>query len=173
MKPSYKALLLALPLALALAGCKTTQPSAAQSSATASPAQATRTQAQQGASIDVFLGTNTATRGYRPLKLNNKRTIYVSPRALFTREQLTGIDVVKTDGGAVYIKLSLNPAGVAALAAAPAKQGLVTAVGGALVSLTGLRQGNDFLFAVQNEQAAGAIVRAIVPQQAQARPSGK
>lgn len=169
MKPSYKALLLALPLALALAGCKTTQPPAAS----ASPASATRTQAQQGASVEVFLGTNAVTRGYRPVKLSNKRTIYVSPRALFTRDQLTGIDIVKADKGAVYIKLSLNPAGVAALAAAPAKQGFVTTVGGTLVSLTGLRQGNDFLFAVQSEQAAGAIVRAIVPQIAQARPAGQ
>ncbi len=163
-----KSVFAAIPLVLVLAGCNTTHKAAAPAADT--PAQSADAQAVplQAASVEVFLASNKAVKSYRPLKLSNQKVVYISPRAIFNRSHLTAIDIVTDQKKRTYVKLSLNAQGAAMLKAVPVNSGFATVVGGQLRSLNGVRQGNDFLFSVRDEQVAVSIVRAIVPQQPQA-----
>lgn len=157
-----KSALAVLPLAFVLAGCNTVNKANAPAGGSA-PAQAT---AAQGAAVDVFAASNAAIQGYRPVRLNNKQVIYISPSSVINRSHITAIDIAKDNQGRTYVKLTLNPQGVALINSVGKNLGYATAVGGQLASLTGVRQGNDFLFAVRDQQTASLIVRAVVPQQA-------
>lgn len=163
MRYIKKSLWVALSLAALLAGCKTVDQSTASAASNRAAAQAP---AVQAANVEVFMAARKALKGYRPIRLNDKQTIYISPAAVVERSHVTAIDIVKDQKNRIYVKLTLNPQGVALISKVPAGQGYATAVGGKLASLSGVRQGSDFLFSVRDQQTAGAIVRAIVPQQA-------
>lgn len=160
-----KSVLAAIPLALALAGCNTTNKAVAPSANAPAQSAGAQAAAAQGASVDVFLASSKAVKGYRPIKLKNQKVVYVSPDAIVNRSQLTAIDVVKDKQKRTFVKLTLNEQGVASLNAVPAKSGFATVVDGHLKSLHGVRLGNDFLFKVPDDQVAASVVRAIVPQQ--------
>ncbi len=163
-----KSVLAAIPLALVLAGCNTTHKAAAPAANAQEQSAATQAAPVQAANVNVFLASKDPVKGYRPIKLNDQKVVYISPRAIFDRSNLTAIDIVNDQQKRTYVKLTLNAQGAAALKAVPAKSGFATVVGGRLQSLNGVRMGNDFLFNVRDDQAAVAIVRAIVPQQQQA-----
>lgn len=164
MKLIRKSALVVIPLVFVLAGCNTTNKATAPSATTTTPPD--QTAATQGAAVDVYAASNAAINGYRPIRLNNQQVIYISPRSVINRSHVRGIDIVKDTQGRNYVKLSLNPQGVTLINSVPANQGFATTVGGQLASLTGVRQGSDFLFNVRDQQVAANIVRAIVPQQA-------
>ncbi|AFK62343.1 hypothetical protein TKWG_10385 [Advenella kashmirensis WT001] len=160
MKLSRKVALIVLPLAAVLAGCNSMKTGTESSPGTA------QTPAAKGTAVDVFLASDKVIKSYRPVKLSEKQTIYVSKTPIITRANLTSVDRVRDSQGRSFVKLSLNPAGVAALNAAPKEQGYATTVGGQLASLTGIRQNNDFLFMVRDDQVAGSVVEAIAPKTA-------
>ena len=160
MKLSRKVALIVLPLAAVLAGCNTMKTGTESTGTTA------QTPAAQGTAVDVFLASDKVIKSYRPVKLSEKQTIYVSKTPIITRANLTSVDRVRDSQGRSFVKPSLNPAGVSALNAAPKDQGYATTVGGQLASLTGIRQNNDFLFMVRDDQVAGSVVEAIAPKTA-------
>lgn len=164
MKSITKSALSVISLVVALAGCQSVNTSAAPAAGAASaPAQAA---ARQPAAVSVFMATNAAVKGYRPVRLNDKQTIYVSPQPLINRSHISGLDVVRDTQNRTFVKMTLNPQGAALLKTVPKNRGYATVVGGQLVSLTGVRQGSDFLFGVASQQAAASVIQAIVPQQA-------
>ncbi|NLY65532.1 MAG: hypothetical protein GX070_11365 [Alcaligenaceae bacterium] len=160
MKISRKLGLIVLPLAVALAGCAPMQKDGAADSTTQAPAQT------QGASVDVYTASDKVVKGYRAFKLNEKQTIYVSQNPVVTRENLTTINHVKDNQGRTFIQLGLNPAGVEALSKVGNQYGFATTIGGQLASISGIRQGNNFLFMVRDDTTASSIMQAVVPQQA-------
>ena len=160
MKPITKSALSVISLVVALAGCQSVSTPVAPAAATV-PAQAA---ARQPASVTVFIAANAAVKGYRPVRLNDIRTVYVSAQPLINRSHITGLDVVRDTQNRTYVKMTLNPQGAALLKTVPKSRGYATVVGGQLVSLMGVRQGSDFLFNVANHQAAMSVVQAIVPE---------
>ncbi len=156
MKISRKLGLVILPLAVALAGCETVKKT--ETTETAAPAQA--------ASVDVYTASDKVIKGFRPFKLSEQQTIYVSPTPVITRENLTTINHVRDNQGRTFIKLGLNPAGVDALSKVNKQYGYATTIGGQLASITGVKQGSDFLFMVRDDATANSIMKAVVPQQA-------
>lgn len=162
MEPITKSALSVISLVVALGGCQSVSTPVAPAAATA-PAQAA---ARQSASVTVFMAANAAVKGYRPVRLNDRQTVYVSAQPLINRSHITGLDVVRDTQNRTYVKMTLNPQGAALLKTVPKNRGYATVVGGQLVSLTGVRQGSDFLFSVANQQAATSVIQAIVPQQA-------
>ncbi|MGO3125101.1 MAG: hypothetical protein ACTIKR_13830 [Advenella sp.] len=161
MKLSRKVALIVLPLAAVLAGCNSMK-----TGTESNPGTTAQTPAAKGTAVDVFLASDKVIKSYRPVKLSEKQTIYVSKTPIITRANLTSVDRVRDSQGRSFVKLSLNPAGVSALNAAPKEQGYATTVGGQLASLTGIRQNNDFLFMVRDDQVAGSVVEAIAPKTA-------
>ena len=91
MKLSRKLALAVLPLAAVLAGCQTTGSSSNQDAAPAA-----QTQQAQVANLEVFAASDKVVKGYRPVKLNEKQTIYVANTPVFTRADLTAIEQYKT-----------------------------------------------------------------------------
>lgn len=164
MKPITKSALSVISLVVALAGCQSVNNAAAPAAGTATaPAQAA---VRQPAAVSVFMASNVAVKGYRPLRLNDKQTIYVSAQPLINRSHIRGLDVVRDTQNRTFVKMTLNPQGAALLKTVPKNRGYATVVGGQLVSLTGVRQGSDFLFSVANQQAATSLIHSIVPQPA-------
>lgn len=164
MFPIKKTALSVVLFASVLAGCQSVSTSSAPATGATPPVA--QTAARQPATVDVYQATNAAIKGYRAVRVNDKQVIYLSPQALVNRSHVTLIDVVTDKQNRTLIKLGLNPQGAALLKAVPKNRGYATVIGGQLVSLTGVRQGNDFLFSVPNQQVAGAVVRAVVPQAA-------
>ncbi len=163
MKLSRKLALAVLPLAAILAGCQTT----GTSNQAAAPAA--QTQQAQVANLEVFAASDKVVKGYRPVKLNEKQTIYVANTPVFTRADLTAIEPVQDNQGRAFVRLQLNENGVKALNAVPANRGFVTVVGGQVASLSGVRDGNNFLFLTRDTQTAQAIVGAVTGQQPAAK----
>lgn len=128
MKLSRKVALIVLPLAAVLAGCNSMK-----TGTESSPGTTAQTPAAKGTAVDVFLASDKVIKSYRPVKLSEKQTIYVSKTPIITRANLTSVDRVRDSQGRSFVKLSLNPAGVAALNAAPKEQGYATTVGGQLL----------------------------------------
>lgn len=165
MKLSRKLALAVLPLAAVLAGC--------QSTGSKAPAQEAQTQQEQQvqqpvqvASVEVFAASEKEVKGYRPVKLSEKQTIYVAQKPVFDRTALQAIEPLQDNKGRTFIRLQLNEAGVNALKAVPEDRGFVTVVGGQVASLSGFRDGNSYIFMVRDVQAAQAITAAVVGPQA-------
>jgi len=156
MKISRKLGLVILPLAVALAGCETVKKP--ETTEAAAPVKA--------ASVDVYTASDKVIKGFRPFQLSEQQTIYVSPTPVITRDNLTTINHVRDNQGRTFIKLGLNPAGVDALSKVDKQYGYATTIGGQLASITGVKQGSDFLFMVLDDATADAIMKAVVPQQA-------
>ena len=163
MKLSRKLGLAILPLAFALAGCQTT----------GTTTQADTAQAVQAESaLQVYQASVTPVQGFRPVKISDQQTIYVSAVPVITNANVTSHDVVADQNNIVYIALNLNEQGKAALDAVPANRGYaIAALNRATnqteaVSFSGIRQSpNLFLFRVSNEQIATAVVDSVWPQQ--------
>ncbi len=163
MKLSRKLGLAILPLAFALAGCQTT----------GTTTQADTAQAVQAESaLQVYQASVTPVQGFRPVKISDQQTIYVSAVPVITNANVTSHDVVADQNNNVYIALNLNEQGKAALDAVPANRGYaIAALNRATnqteaVSFSGIRQSpNLFLFRVSNEQIAAAVVDSVWPQQ--------
>lgn len=164
MKLSRKLALAVLPLAAVLAGCQTTGSSSNQTTAPAAQAQPA-----QVANLEVFAASDKVVKGYRPVKLSEKQTIYVANTPVFTRADLTAIEPVQDNQGRAFVRLQLNENGVKALNAVPANRGFVTVVGGQVASLSGVRDSNNFLFLTRDAQTAQAIVGAVIGQQPTAK----
>lgn len=160
MKLSRKLALVVLPLAAILAGCQSTGSTAAKQES----AQQAPVAPQQVANVEVFAASDKVVKGYSPVKLNEKQTIYVATKPVFTRAQLTAIEPVQDNQGRAFVRLQLNEQGVKALNAVPANRGFVTVVGGRVASLSGVRDSNNFLFLTRDAQTAQAIVAAVVGQ---------
>ncbi len=163
MKLSRKLALAVLPLVAILAGCQSTGSSSSQAAAPAAQAQ----QAQV-ANVEVFAASDKVVKGYRAVKVN-EQTIYVANTPVFTRADLTAIEPVQDNQGRAFVRLQLNENGVKALNAVPANRGFVTVVGGQVASLSGVRDGNNFLFLTRDTQTAQAIVGAVTGQQPAAK----
>jgi hypothetical protein len=151
-----------LPFAFALAGCQTA------GKTTKAPAAET---VQAEAALQVYQASTTAVQGFRPAKISEQQTIYISAAPVFTAANVTAYNVVADQDKNIYIALQLNEKAQAALKTVPQNHGFaVVAFNRATnqseaVSFSGLRQGDEvFLFRVANEQVAGAIVQSVWPQ---------
>ncbi len=162
MKLSRKPALTVIPLVFLLSGCNTANKATAPSAITTPPPA--QTVATQGAAVDVYAASNAAINGYRPIQLNSQQAIYISPRSVVNRSHIRRVEIVKDTQGRNYVKLTLSSKGAELISVVPSNQGFATTVDGQLASLTGVRQGSDFLFKVRDQQVAADIVRAIAPQ---------
>ena len=163
MFPVKKAAL-SVVFAFTLAGCQSVGTNSAPAAGATQPAA--QAAARQPASVDIYQFSNVAIKGYRAVRVNDKQVVYINPQALVNRSQVNLIDVVTDKQNRKLIKLGLNPQGAAQLKTVPKNRGYATVIGGQLASLTGARQGNDFLFSVSNQQMIGSIIEAVVPQAA-------
>jgi len=164
MKSITKSALSVVSLVAVLAGCQPVGYKTAPAASTATAPATAQAAARQPATVSVFAASNAAIKGYRAVRLNDKQTVYVSTQPLINRGHITGLDVVQDKQNRTYVKMTVNPQGAALLRTVPNNRGFATVVGGQLVSLTGVRQGSDFLFSVANRQAATSVIQAIVPQ---------
>ncbi|WP_051532190.1 hypothetical protein [Brackiella oedipodis] len=160
MKLSRKLALLALPLALAVTGCANHNHHHDSDAAAA--------QTVQAADLQVFQASNTAVQGFRPVKISEKQTIYVSQAPVFSRAQVTDVNLAQDQQGRSFVVLTLDPAAQQALSKVPNTRGYVTLVGGQVASLSGTRQNNNFLLQTRSPQVSSAIVSSVFPQKAAA-----
>ena len=166
MKLSRKLGLAILPLAFALAGCQTTGSSSAVGTQAAVEAQA---------ALQVYQASVTPVQGFRPVQISEQQTIHVSAVPVFTAADVTSHDIVSDQSNNIYVALNVTEQGKAALDAVPADRGYaVAALNRAsnqteAVSFSGIRQGDNlFLFRVNNEEVANAVVNSVWPQAPQA-----
>ncbi len=167
MKLSRKLALAVLPVAFALAGCQTTGTTTAQ-------ADAAQT-VQAESALQVYQASVTPVQGFRPVKISEQQTIYVSATPVFTAAEVTSHDIVADQNNNIYIALNVNDKAKAALDAVPDNRGYaIAAINRAnnqteAVSFSGIRQSaNLFLFRVSNEGVASAVVDSVWPQTNQA-----
>ena len=118
MKLSHKLGLAIVPLAFALAGCQTT--------GTTTQADTAQT-VQAESALQVYQASVTPVQGFRPVKISDQQTIYVSAVPVITNANVTSHDVVADQNNNVYIALNLNEQGKAALDAVPANRGYAIA----------------------------------------------
>lgn len=166
MKLSRKLALAVLPLAFALAGCQTT--------GSTTQANAAQT-AQAESALQVYQASVTPVQGFRPVKISEQQTIYVSAVPVFTAADVSSHDIVADQNNNVYIALNVNDKGKAALDAVPENRGYaIAALNRATnqteaVSFSGIRQEqNLFLFRVNSEAVAAAVVDSVWPNATQA-----
>lgn len=167
MKLSRKLGLAILPLAFALAGCQTTGSS--------TQAAATQATVEEQAALQVYQASVTPVQGFRPVNISDEQTIYVSAVPVFTAANVTSYDVVADQNNNIYVALNVNEQGKAALDAVPENRGYaIAALNRAsnqteAVSFSGIRQGDNlFLFRVNSEEIASAVVNSVWPQTPQA-----
>lgn len=171
MKLSRKLAIAVLPLAAILAGCQSTAPQApTQAQQPAAQEQQANPKAEQAqvASVEVFAATDKVVKGYRPVKLSEKQTIYVAKEPVFNRSDVTAIEPLQDNKGRAFVRLQLNDKAIKALNALPKDRGFVTVIGGQVASLSGFREGKNYVFLVRDVQAAQAIVAAITGSHEQA-----
>lgn len=158
---SVKKAAISVVFAFTLAGCQNVNTGSAPATGATPPATV-----RQPATVDIYQFSKVALKGYQAVRVNDKEVVYIKPQALVNRSQVKLIDVVTDKQNRKLIKLGLNPQGAAQLKTVPHSRGYATVIGGQLVSLTGLSQGNDFMFSVPNEQMISSIIEAVVPQAA-------
>lgn len=173
MKLSRKLAVAILPLVAILAGCQSTAPQAPtqeqQPAPQVSQPQKPVEQEQQvqekeqanGASLEVFVGSEKAVKGYRPINISETQTIYVDKKPMFTRADFNTIEALQDNKGRAFVKVQLNDKAVKVAKAVPKKRILAMVVGGQLASLVGMLEGDYYLFMVRNTQIAQAIEAAV------------
>ncbi|ETD70426.1 hypothetical protein V757_07925 [Pelistega indica] len=165
MKLSRKLAVAVLPLAVILAGCSTVKDAAnatANTVSNAAGAVADAVTPAKQASIDVFLASQKAVKGYQAVKITDKQTIYVNTtKPIITRNQLTALESVKDNQGRSFVRLALNKDGLAALKATPKGQNYVTTVDGQLAAVGAFAQENYLYVPVRDEKVATSIVDAV------------
>lgn len=169
MKLSRKLAIAVLPLAVILAGCQSTAPQAQQATAQANP----KVEQVQVANVEVFAATNKVVKGYRPVKLSEKQTIYVAKEPVFNRAEVTAIEPLQDNKGRAFVRLQLNDKAIKALNALPKDRGFVTVIGGQVASLSSFREGKNYVFLVRDVRAAQAIVAAVTGVTASKNQSAK
>ena len=167
MKLSRKLGLAILPLAVVLAGCQTT--------GLTSSAANTEAVVEAQAALQVYQASVTPVQGFRPVQISEQQTIHVSATPVFTAADVTSHDIVADQNNNVYVALNVSEQGKAALDAVPQGRGYaVAALNRATnqteaVSFSGIRQSDNlFLFRVNSEDVASAVVNSVWPQASQA-----
>ena len=168
MKLSRKLGLAILPLAVVLAGCQTT-------GSTSGSAADTQAVVEAQAALQVYQASVTPVQGFRPVHISEQQTIYVSATPVFTAADVTSHDIVADQNNNVYVALNVSEQGKVALDAVPANRGYaVAALNRAsnqteAVSFSGIRQSDNlFLFRVNSEEVASAVVNSVWPEAKQA-----
>ena len=163
MKLSRKLGLAILPLAVVLAGCQTT--------GSTSSAANTEAVVEAQAALQVYQASVTPVQGFRPVQISEQQTIHVSATPVFTAADVTSHDIVADQNNNVYVALNVSEQGKAALDAVPQGRGYaVAALNRATnqteaVSFSGIRQSDNlFLFRVNSEEVASAVVNSVWPQ---------
>ncbi len=166
MKLSRKLGLAILPLAVALAGCQTTGSTSGADTQAVVEAQA---------ALQVYQASVTPVQGFRPVQISEQQTIHVSATPVFTAADVTSHDIVADQDNNVYVAVNVTEQGKAALDAVPEGRGYAIAALNRgtnqteAVSFSGIRQGDNlFLFRVNNEEVASAVVNSVWPEAPQA-----
>ncbi len=164
-----------------LAACQTapTKTAQAPADATATPAPqqgtaqpgATQPQQAQGARVAVFIADTATQTGWTPVNIQSG-TLYVNPKPVITRGDLSGIQAGSNKAGEGLLALQLNDEGKSKIADATSKnpnKRLALVVGSTMLAAptyTTQVNSNQLVFAVGTEQNATAAARAIagVPQ---------
>lgn len=165
MKLSRKLGLAILPLAVALAGCQTTGSTTAQAD--------TEAVVEAQAALQVYQASVTPVQGFRPVEISEQQTIHVSAAPVFTAADVTSHDIVADQNNNVYVAVNVTEQGKKALDAVPEDRGYAIAALNRTtnqteaVSFSGIRQGDNlFLFRVNNEEVASAVVNSVWPEAA-------
>ncbi|NLA52188.1 MAG: hypothetical protein GX860_08725 [Alcaligenaceae bacterium] len=168
MKLSRKLGLAILPLAVALAGCQTT-------GSTSGAGADTQAVVEAQAALQVYQASVTPVQGFRPVQISEQQTIHVSATPVFTAADVTSHDIVADQNNNVYVAVNVTEQGKAALDAVPEGRGYAIAALNRgtnqteAVSFSGIRQGDNlFLFRVNSEEVASAVVNSVWPQAPQA-----
>ena len=150
-------------------------PEQSSTASTATPSTATPSSApgttehqgtQQGASVGVFLADTQLQQGWTPVKLADG-TLYVNPRPVLTRVDLTGIRAGANKEGTGLLALELNSAArqkITDVTTQNPNKRLVLVVGRTMMAAPGYSRpvtSQELVFAVGSEQNATAAARAI------------
>lgn len=148
------------------AGAATSSTSAAPTPAAGAAGQAEEHAAQQGASVAVFLADTQLQKGWTEVKLADGN-LYVNPRPVLTRADLTGVRAGANKEGTGLLALELNSAAkqkVTDITTQNPNKRLVLVVGRTMMAAPGYSRPvttQELVFAVGTEQNATAAARAI------------